>query len=234
LGIFDLDPAVRGRVLVDGRAVEIRSPERALALGIGLVGEDRKRQGLVPEMSCGENATLAALNCLEGLDFRARAARCPRCPQRRECLRIWDFIRLSVEREQVRKSFGRLRVRAASPHVPVSTLSGGNQQKVVLSRSLLRRCGILLLDEPTRGVDVGAKEEIHRLIDELASSGHAVLMISSELPEVLHLSTRILVMRQGRVAGILDRAEATQEKVMGLMAGQCSGGDAAAVQSRSA
>jgi ABC-type sugar transport system ATPase subunit len=130
-------------------------------------------------------------------------------------------LRLGQERRWVREYFARLRVRAASPDVPIATLSGGNQQKVVLAKCLARRCRVLLLDEPTRGVDVGAKAEIHRLIDELASAGQAVLMISSELAEILHLSTRILVMRQGRVAGVLSRAQATQEKIMLLMAG-CS------------
>jgi ABC-type sugar transport system ATPase subunit len=143
---------------------------------------------------------------------------CPFCPRRAECLRLWDFIRLDSERQWVAKFFQRLRVRAASPETPAVTLSGGNQQKLILARCLARQCRILLLDEPTRGVDVGAKAEIHRLIEESASAGHAILMISSELPEVLNLSSRVLVMRSGRVAGVLPRAEATQEKVMQLMA----------------
>jgi ABC-type sugar transport system ATPase subunit len=112
-----------------------------------------------------------------------------------------------------------LGVKAASPEVPIATLSGGNQQKLILARWLDRRTQVLLLDEPTRGVDVAAKAEIHRLIEELAGAGQAVLMISSELPEVLALSHRILVMREGRVAGIVPRSEATPQRVMQLMAG---------------
>lgn len=219
-GIFGMDRRMTGRVFVDGTAVTIRSPQQAFALGIGLVTEDRKRLGIVPDMSCGENLTLSALDCPGGRGFWARAARCPWCPRRPECLRLWDWLRLGQERNWVRDYFSRLRVRAASPEVPITTLSGGNQQKVVLAKCLARRCRVLMLDEPTRGVDVGAKAEIHRLIDELASAGQAVLMISSELPEILHLSTRVLVMRQGRVAGVLGRAEATQEKIMQLMAGR--------------
>jgi ABC-type sugar transport system ATPase subunit len=219
-GIFGMDRRMTGRVFVDGQAVRIRSPQQAFALGIGLVTEDRKRLGIVPEMTCGENLTLSALDCPGGRGFWARAGRCPWCPDRQDCLRLWDWLRLGQERSRVREFFTRLRVRAASPEVPITTLSGGNQQKVVLAKCLARRCRVLMLDEPTRGVDVGAKAEIHRLIDELASAGQAVLMISSELPEILHLSTRVLVMRQGRVAGLLARAEATQEKIMQLMAGQ--------------
>ena len=219
-GIFGMDPAMTGRVFVDGIPVTIRNPQQAFARGIGLVTEDRKRLGTVPEMSCGENLTLSALDCPGGRSSWTRAVRCPWCSQRAECLRMWNWLRRAQERQWVREFFTRLRVRAASPDVPITTLSGGNQQKVVLAKCLARRCRVLMLDEPTRGVDVGAKAEIHRLIDELASAGQAVLIISSELPEILHLSTRVLVMRQGRVAGLLNRAEATQEKIMQLMAGR--------------
>jgi ABC-type sugar transport system ATPase subunit len=220
LGIFGLDRSVTGRVFVEDRPVRIRHPRQAMSLGIGLVGEDRKRQGLVPEMACGENVTLASLHCPGGRGFFGRLVHCPFCPRKAECLRLWDFIRLPIEREWVARFFSRLRVRAPSPEAPALTLSGGNQQKVILARCLARKCCILILDEPTRGVDVGAKAEIHRLIDDLASAGHAILMISSELPEVLNLSTRVITMRAGRVAGALPRAEATQENVMQLMAGR--------------
>lgn len=197
MGIFGLDSGMTGRVFVEGREVSIRSPRNAMALGIGLVSEDRKGQGLVLGMECGENITLS---CLDRLSWNG-------------------VIRLPQERGVVADFFGKLRVKAASPRVPAQMLSGGNQQKLVLAKWLARQCRILILDEPTRGVDVGAKAEIHRLIDELAAAGHAILMISSELPEVLNLSTRVLVMRNGRVAGMLDRSEATQERVMQLMAG---------------
>jgi len=218
--IVGMDPGVKGRLFVNGAAVTIQSPRQALSQGIGLVTEDRKRFGIVPEMGCGENLTLSALDCRGGRGFWARAVRCPRCPKREDCLRLWDWLRLARERALVLEYFDRLRVRAASPAVPIATLSGGNQQKVVLAKCLARRCCVLMLDEPTDRVDVGAKAEIHRLIDDLASAGHAVLMISSELPEILHLSTRILVMRRGRVAGLVDRADATQERIMQLMAGR--------------
>jgi ABC-type sugar transport system ATPase subunit len=202
LGIFGLDPGTTGRVFVDGREVSFRCPRDAMALGIGLVSEDRKGQGLVLGMECGENITLSSLDRLS----------------RR------GVICLARERGVITEFFGKLRIKAASPHVPAQMLSGGNQQKLVLAKWLARACRILILDEPTRGVDVGAKAEIHRLIDELAAAGHAILMISSELPEVLNLSTRVLVMRNGRVAGMLGRSEATQERVMQLMAGRTGAG----------
>ena len=164
---------------------------------IGLVPEDRKRQGLVLSMSAGSNTTLATLAWLSRLGFINRRA----------------------ERAQAATYFSRLRVRAASPEVLSAGLSGGNQQKLVLAKWLAAQCRILILDEPTRGVDVGAKAEIHALIDQLAADGNAVILISSELPEVLHLSTRILVLREGRVAGELSREAANQAAVMRLMAG---------------
>ena len=129
------------------------------------------------------------------------------------------FINRGAEQAQAATYFKRLRVRAASPEVLSAGLSGGNQQKLVLAKWLAAQCRILILDEPTRGVDVGAKAEIHALIDQLAADGNAVILISSELPEVLHLSTRILVLREGRVAGELSREAASQAAVMRLMAG---------------
>jgi ABC-type sugar transport system ATPase subunit len=195
--LFGLDRAAAGRVLVQGAPAAIGSPEEAMRLGIGLVPEDRKRQGLVLSMSAAANTTLATLSSLARLGFIDRTA----------------------ERSVARTFFGRLRVRAAGPDAPAAGLSGGNQQKLVLAKWLAARCRILILDEPTRGVDVGAKAEIHALIDRLASDGSGVILISSELPEVLSLSTRILVLRQGTVAGELSRDEATQELVMRLMAG---------------
>ena len=198
MGIFGLDPRMTGRIFVEGREASVRCPREAMDLGIGLVSEDRKGQGLVLGMECGENITLASLDRLSWNGVICRAK----------------------ERGVIADFFGKLQVKAASPQVSAQTLSGGNQQKLVLAKWLALQCRILILDEPTRGVDVGAKAEIHRLIDELAAAGLAILMISSELPEVLNLSTRVMVMRNGRVAGILDRSEATQERVMQLMAGQ--------------
>jgi ABC-type sugar transport system, ATPase component len=131
----------------------------------------------------------------------------------------WTIIRHRAERALAASYFERLRVRTPGLDAIVAGLSGGNQQKIVLAKWLAARCGILILDEPTRGVDVGAKAEIHAFIDELASSGSAVILISSELPEILNLSTRIMVLRDGRVAGELPRAQATQNALMRLMAG---------------
>jgi ABC-type sugar transport system ATPase subunit len=197
MGIFGMDPAMTGQVVVDGHSTSVRSPGEAMALGIGFVTEDRKRLGLVLGMECGENITLASMDRLN-----------------------WNgIIRGKDERSVIATFIAKLQVKAASAQVPAQTLSGGNQQKLVLAKWLARQCRILILDEPTRGVDVGAKAEIHRLIDELAAAGLAILLISSELPEVLNLSTRLIVMRNGRVADMLSRTEATQERVMQLMAG---------------
>ncbi|HUC85801.1 MAG TPA: sugar ABC transporter ATP-binding protein, partial [Candidatus Acidoferrales bacterium] len=196
-GVFGLDPKISGRIWVDGCEVNPRSPRAAMKCGIGLVSEDRKGQGLVLGMECGENITLSSLD---------RLSRGGVICHRKERGVIVDF-------------FEKLRVKAASPQAQAQTLSGGNQQKLVLAKWLARKSRVLILDEPTRGVDIGAKAEIHRLIDELAAAGHAILMISSELPEVLNLSTRILVMRNGHLAGMLDRLEATAERVLKLMTG---------------
>ncbi len=195
--IFGVDDLTAGTVRLDGRPVVIRSPRDAIAQGIGLLPEDRKRQGLVLSMTCKENLSLTLLR---------RLAR-------------WLFIRHGRERSLTHDYFTRLRVRAPGIDAPIAGLSGGNQQKIALAKWLAQRCKVLILDEPTRGVDVGAKAEIHALIDKLASDGHAILLISSELPEVLNLSTRILVLHEGRLVGELHRKDATQEGLMRLMAG---------------
>ena len=195
--VFGLDPHATGKVFVRGRPVRIDSAGRAIRAGIGLVPEDRKRQGLVLSMDVLDNATLSILPLLSRLGFITRVG----------------------EREAAQPFFTRLRLKASRLDTPVAALSGGNQQKVVLTKWLAARCPVLILDEPTRGVDVGAKAEIHALIDELAAAGNAIILISSEMPEVLNLSTRILVFRSGRVAGELSRADATQEALMRLMAG---------------
>jgi ABC-type sugar transport system ATPase subunit len=169
----------------------------ALKNGLGFLPEDRKRQGLVLQLTCRENASLAALG--------------------RVSLAGW--VRRSAERALARGFFSRLRVKTPSLETPVNGLSGGNQQKVALAKWLARDCPILIVDEPTRGVDVGAKAEIHRLLLELAAAGTAILLISSELPELLHLSHRILVLRQGRLAGEVPRDQFTQAGLLRLMAG---------------
>ena len=196
--IFGLTPADRGEILVRGKRVRIGSPADAIAHGIAYVPEDRRRHGVVLEMPVSENVTLAALGNLSrfgALDFR------------RERELAVDYTR-------------RLGVKTASIRSLVSTLSGGNQQKVALSRWLLTKPTLLVLDEPTQGIDVGAKSEIHELMMELATQGVAILMISSELPEILGMSDRIAVMHGGTIVSVLDRAEATPERVLARALGE--------------
>ena len=195
--IFGLDPAVSGTISVDGKIVGIDSPKTAMRFGIGLVPEDRKRQGLVLGESGLHNTTLPILDRLSRM----------------------LLVKREEERELTASFFSKLRVRTPSITAPVAGLSGGNQQKVVLARWLAAASRILILDEPTRGVDVGAKAEIHALIRDLAARGNAVLLISSELPEVIALSHRVLVMRQGQLVAEVLHADATQEKLLRLMAG---------------
>lgn len=195
--VFGLDSNATGTVLVDGGELKFGSVHSALHAGVGLVPEDRKRQGCVLGMSCRENASMAILD---------RIARAGFLDQQREKEIAGDFI-------------GRLRVKTASMDAPVNSLSGGNQQKIVIAKWLARGGKLLIVDEPTRGVDVGAKAAIHALLDELAGQGLAIMLISSELPEVLNLSHRIMVMREGRLVGELAKANASQEAVLRLMAG---------------
>jgi len=195
--LFGVYPATSGTIYVRGRAVDIETPAHAIRLEIGLVPEDRKRQGLVASESGRRNTTLPLLRRLSRL----------------------TWIKQAEERELVREHFHMLRVRTPDIDTPVAGLSGGNQQKIVLARWLAARSKILILDEPTRGVDVGAKAEIRALIGELARNGAAVLLISSELPELLSLSTRILVLRAGRLVGQVSASDATQDSLLRLMAG---------------
>ena len=195
--IFGLDRNATGSIFVRGRPARIRSPKDAIRLGIGLVPEDRKRQGLVLPESCVHNTSHPILDRISKL----------------------TWIRQARERELATEYFRKLRVRTPGLEAPVAGLSGGNQQKIVLAKWLAARSSILILDEPTRGVDVGAKAEIHALIDQLAAQGDAILLISSELPEILSLSRRILVLRDGRITGELQRENATQDRLLALMAG---------------
>ncbi|MEP0847245.1 MAG: sugar ABC transporter ATP-binding protein [Phycisphaerae bacterium] len=206
--IFGLDPRPRGVVVVDGRPLKPGSARRALRAGLGMVPEDRKRQGLILRMSCRENFSLVILDRL-----------------RRRLL-----LDRRRERAQAAEQFGRLAVKLRSLEAPAASLSGGNQQKVVLAKWLARRLNVLIVDEPTRGVDVGAKAAIHALIDGLARDGLGVLLISSELPEIINLSTRILVMRGGRLVGEIPRADATQERLLSMMAGVAGCGDVPPLQ----
>ena len=195
--IFGLDSAATGRIWVRGVELPLGNVQAAFAAGLGLLPEDRKRLGLVLSMNCRENTSLAALDRLS-------------------CA---GFIRRRAEQALAQKYAERLRVKTPSLDAEVAGLSGGSQQKLALAKWLARECGVLMVDEPTRGVDVGAKSEIHQLLDELAVQGLGLLVISSELPEVMALSRRILVLRGGRVAGELARTEFTQPALLRLMAG---------------
>jgi ribose transport system ATP-binding protein len=195
--IFGADPIDSGTIEVFGKAVRIRSPQDAIKHGIGLVTEDRKQQGLVLGMVMRENNTLANLDLLSSL----------------------GFIRRREEREVAEKYRADLSIRTPTIEQTVQNLSGGNQQKVVLAKWLFTGSKILIFDEPTRGIDVGAKSEIYKLMNALAAQGVAIIMISSELPEVLGMSDRILVMHEGQITGELSRADATQEKIMHLATG---------------
>lgn len=194
--IFGLDRAATGEIFVRGKPVRIRSARDAMKLGIGFVPEDRKRQGLVLSMEARENATLPILERF------ARAS----------------WIDRDAESASVATTFARLSMRA-DPDVATASLSGGNQQKIVLSKWLAANADILILDEPTRGVDVGTKAELHAWIDQRAAEGAAVLVISSELPELLNVSTRIIVLRDGAVCGEVSRDNATQDLLLRMMAG---------------
>jgi ribose transport system ATP-binding protein len=195
--IFGADPVDAGEIVLDGRPIQVRSPRDAIRLGIGLAPEDRKGLGLILSMAVRENISLAHLDALTTAGFIDR---------RRE--------------ERVAEQYvGSLSIRTPSPEQQVRNLSGGNQQKVVLAKWLFTQSKVLIFDEPTRGVDVGAKTEIYELMNTLAERGVAIIMVSSELPELLGMSDRILVMHEGRLAGELSRAEATQERVMHLATG---------------
>jgi len=192
--IFGADQTTSGRMLLDGRAVTPRSPAEGIGLGIGLLTEDRDGLGLVGGMNVRENITLAGL---------AHFRRGP-------------FVSARRESDAARDLAARLRIKTPSVETPVAALSGGNRQKVVIARWLEMRSRVLLFDEPTAGVDVGARHEIHALIGELAQEGRGVIVVSSDLEELLALSDRIVVLREGRVAGELDRAEATREAILTL------------------
>ena len=192
--IFGADNADAGEVRVGGMALKTGSIEAAMAAGVALVPEDRQHLGLVLPMSVGANLSMSALRQIT----------------------IGGLLSSRKEQSLAKKLIDDLHVKAANTSVAAQTLSGGNQQKLVIGKWLATRPRVLILDEPTRGVDVGAKAEIYRLIRALAAGGMAVLMISSDLPEVLLISDRILVMRAGRIAGELPRDAATQEKVLAL------------------
>jgi rhamnose transport system ATP-binding protein len=195
--LFGLRPADEGQILLDGSAVRIASPSDAIAAGIGYVPEDRRRHGVVLEMSVAANASLANLGAVARRGLIDRAA---------EAAAAGAFV-------------DRLRIKTPSVQADAGTLSGGNQQKVALARWLATEPSVLILDEPTQGVDIGSKAEIHDLMSGLARRGMAILMISSEMPEVLGMSDRVAVMHAGTIAGTLDRSAATQDAVLDLALG---------------
>jgi rhamnose transport system ATP-binding protein len=198
--IFGLTPADKGKITVRGRPVKIESAAQAIECGIAYVPEDRRRHGVILDLAISANITLAALDRFSRL----------------------GVIDLSGEKEVSAEYARRLGIKTPAVFAPVATLSGGNQQKVALSRWLVTKPALLVLDEPTQGIDVGAKSEIHALMTELAAQGVAILMISSELPEILGMSDRIAVMYGGTIVATLDRGEATQERILALALGHAS------------
>ena len=190
--IFGLDKIDSGEILLKGHKIEIRSPKDAIEKGIAYVSEDRKALGFIPEMSMIENISLSNLkNYSKG-----------------------GFIQTKKETKVSSQMADDLKIKAAGLNQKVMNLSGGNQQKIVIAKALLTSPALLILDEPTRGIDIGAKHEIYKLINQLANNGLAVIIISSELPEILGMSDRILVLSKGKQTAILNKQEASQEKIM--------------------
>lgn len=188
----------KGKVLLDGKPLEIASPEDALKAGIAYVSEDRKGDGLVLGLSVKENMTLGAIRNFAG---------------------TLGKIDHKMELDMVESYIKDLSIKTPGPHQIIKNLSGGNQQKVSIAKCLMTKPQVLILDEPTRGVDVGAKREIYQLINQLKKDGMSIIMISSEIPEILGMSDRIMVLHEGRVSGFLEGEEATQEKIMKLAVG---------------
>ena len=195
--IFGVDPLDGGKLEIEGRPFRPRSPRAALRRGLAYLPEDRLHEGLVQPMTISDNTSMAVLPALTAA----------------------GFLRPRLERTLARRFMAELSIKATSPAQVVRSLSGGNQQKVVLAKWLAAEPRILILDEPTHGVDVGTKADVHRTISHLAAQGLTILLISSELPEILGMSDRVLVMREGRLVAELSRAEATQENVIQAAAG---------------
>ncbi len=193
--IFGIDPLERGTVHINGKAVRIRSPREAVRAGVALIPEDRQHTGLGMWLPVGQNLTIANL---EGVSR-------------------FGFLKLGEERKIAADYIERLRIKADSAKQLAGRLSGGNQQKIVIAKWLVRGARVFLFDEPTRGIDVGAKTEVFELMDSLARSGAAILMVSSEMAELVQVADRILVMRQGRISGELPGG-AAQEEIMRLAA----------------
>ena len=196
--IFGVYPPDSGDILLDGKPVKIGQPMDAIKMGMGLLTEDRKLSGLFLPLSVMDNMVYSSIG-----NFMNRIG--------------LDFDKMKVECEKQRKA---LSLKTPSLAQKVINLSGGNQQKVLIARSLQTEPDILFLDEPTRGIDVGAKSEIHKLTSKLAELGKAIVMVSSEMPEILGMSDRIVVMHEGKKAGELSRKDATQERILQLAAGE--------------
>ncbi|MCC7499179.1 MAG: sugar ABC transporter ATP-binding protein [Bryobacterales bacterium] len=193
--VFGVDHADSGQVYIAGKPVEINSPRQAVQAGLALIPEDRQHYGLATLRPVGENISLASLPLVS----------------------TFGFLNQRAERRIIDTYMARLRIRAGSPKQLAGRLSGGNQQKAVIAKWVARRARVFLFDEPTRGIDVGAKAEVFQVMDELARSGAAILMVSSEIPELLQMADRILVMRQGRISGELP-GRTTPEQIMRLAA----------------
>lgn len=191
--LFGADPATTGTISLHGKEVTIHSPAAAVKHGIGYLSEDRKQFGLLVNMDVKSNIALATIK-----DYQSKAL----------------FVSDSKVRKIASQYVEQLKIKTPSVDQQIRFLSGGNQQKVVIAKWLQKDCDILIFDEPTRGIDVGAKGEIYKLLDELAASGKSIIMISSELPEILRMSHRIVVMAEGKITGVLSSEEATQEKIM--------------------
>ena len=194
--VFGIDKKDSGTIRIGGEPVNIRSPRDAIAHGIAMVTEDRKMEGLSLVRSSKENMTIVNLNKYSK----------------------GGIVNSKAELGDVEKMIRMLAIKLSSPKQVVNSLSGGNQQKVIIAKWLLKKPKILIIDEPTRGIDVGAKSEIHRIISSLACQGMAVILVSSELPEILGMSDRVIVIHEGHLKGELTRQEATQEKIMALSA----------------
>ena len=196
-GIFGIDPISQGEIILEGKKVQLKNPSTSIKAGVGFLTENRKEEGLVLDFSIKDNISLPSID-----EFRVRG-----------------LIDTKTEDEFVQLLMKRLTVKAQNEDISAGSLSGGNQQKVVLAKWIGIGPKVLILDEPTRGVDVGAKREIYQLMNELAERGVAIVMVSSDLPEVLGVSDQILVVHEGKIAGELNRTEATQEKIMNLATG---------------
>ncbi|GEK35206.1 sugar ABC transporter ATP-binding protein [Kurthia sibirica] len=192
--IFGVDRLKKGEIHLNGKKVTIKSPAKAVQKGIGYLSEDRKHLGLLTDLDVKTNIIMSNI----------------------EKIQNFGFINENTSKEIAEKYVKQLKIKTPNVNQKIKFLSGGNQQKIVIAKWLLKDCDILIFDEPTRGIDVGAKGEIYKLLDELAESGKSIIMISSELPEILRMSHRIVVMSEGKITGILKSEEASQEKIMEL------------------